>query len=101
MHTNRYSKIGKQIKFNIYSECSVCDVTETDKDLDIKVVIENIYSKNQKNISADMIILATGYKQYFPKEIFSDEILSKIKKDNNYNVCISEDYSLKYALILK
>ena len=52
---------------NIYSECSVCDVTETDKDLDIKVTIENIYSKNQKIISADMIILATGYKQYFPK----------------------------------
>lgn len=43
------------------------DVTETDKDLDIKVTIENIYSKNQKIISADMIILATGYKQYFPK----------------------------------
>ena len=96
LYANRYSKIGKQIKFNIYSECSVCDVTETDKDLDIKVAIENIYSKNQKIISADMIILATGYKQYFPKEIFSDEILSKIKKDNNYNVCISEDYSLKY-----
>ena len=90
LYTNRYSKIGKQIKFNIYSECSVCDVTETDKDLDIKVAIENIYSKNQKIISADMIILATGYKQYFPKEIFSDEILSKIKKDNNYNVCIQK-----------
>lgn len=67
LYANRYSKIGKQIKFNIYSECSVCDVTETDKDLDIKVTIENIYSKNQKIISADMIILATGYKQYFPK----------------------------------
>lgn len=97
LYTNRYSNIGKQIKFKIYSESSVCEVCEDGKTSDIKITIENIYSKEQKNISADMIILATGYKQYFPKEVFSEEILSKIEKNENSNVCISEDYSLKFA----
>ena len=56
-----------------------------------------MYLPNSTMISADIVILATGYQQLFPEWLFDREIIKNIDFDENDNPKIDSDYAVSYG----
>ncbi len=96
LYANMYYKKNTSIKFIMHSESTVCDISEVGTNSLMNVTFENIYSKEKKTTSHDMVILATGYRQEFPNHLFDEKILKKITKDDDSQIVLSSDYSIQY-----
>lgn len=87
------------IKFSILDNHEVCDMNfDVNQNIDIKV--KNLLLDNCLEVNADMVILASGYEQKFPKELFDNNILKNIEF-NDEKPIIDLDYSVKYSGIGK
>lgn len=83
-------------EFTIENNSEVVEI-KIRKDGSYEVVIEDVIGENKKKLDSDIIILCTGYKQHFPKEIFNEGLLEKIGLNEDDLPIINKEYQLQYS----
>lgn len=78
LYQNKY--LTNKVKFKMYNHSEVIDI-EYNKHYSL--LVKDLHRGNKNTILSDMVILATGYKQSFNKDLFSNDILDKMMFNDN------------------
>ena len=99
LYQNKY--LTNRVNFRMYNHSKVIDINYEEN---YSLLVKDLHTNCNHEVTSEMVILATGYKQLLNKEIFNKELLEEIafeddkpKLDENY--CIYQN-ELGFALYI-